>query len=975
MKHSFNSVLKKELNKTLSLVKKNHLVSFEVGSSFLLPLVLSAFDFKKLLVCDNSLFDDVLGAFGSLPQGVVGFPFVHKFSSDDFVVKSYYQEMFENASVCFSSDPASIKTCVVDERILDVPALSVSPPPALRVGSRECSQEDLCAFLETNNYRPVDCVDSPGEFVVRGGVVDVFSFGLSFPFRCCFLDKRGPVIFFNPSTGVVIKKEPFCLVFPRPGNKKKSIRSFCSDFYSLSYKPGLLSITNPFVQNKNRVVANVSFESVPYEKYRSGLPGPSVFFCDLLVSEGCFFGGFYFFPSWFSPNFSPPPLGSIPLSGFLNQGDYYIHESFGVCKYLGLSPGEEEDEKVLLQFSDGRLSLAVRFLNRLSFFASNTKGGSSLDSLNKTGRWQQKKKASYRRAFDFVDSVVRAYASRGKQRIKPLLFDEGLVSLFLSSFPYVDTPDQALAWRSVCGDLCSARPMHRLLCGDVGFGKTEVALRAVFFVCINKKQSLVLAPTTILSQQLFVCFSERLSPFGITVVQASRLTKKSKENLLGFSSGTIDVVVGTHAIIKSPKALKKASLIVVDEEHRFGVKDKEKIFTVSPGCHYLSMSATPIPRTLQLSLSGVRNVSSILTPPASRLPVITNVYFYTSSLLSSIILREVGRLGSVFVVDNSVNNVLSLFRTIKELFPLFVVSFLFGSMEKNKINKTMSLFRAGKIHVLVSTIIVESGIDVPLANTIVINNAHSFGLSRLHQLRGRVGRSGVQSYAYLLVPKSKKLSLLAQDRLLSIKKHSFLGSGYRLALEDLRLRGAGSLFGYSQSGRTFVGFEYYTKLLGLAMKNINNLNVSLAPADVVLGPAFIPASLVSSGSERAYYYKSISECVSLSSLFALKTRLVSLFGSLPKSFLLLFISRRLSLLCEGSPVVSIVCFRSLFTVLCSSVDVESVSGFLSSVDLFFNQNKLKYTVVPDGEFLKFQFSFVVEDSYILLESFIKKLYV
>ena len=975
VKHSFRPYLKRGLKKIIPLIKTTHSVSFGIDSPSLLPFVLSSFDCKKLVVCKEGSFDDVLGSFGLFSSDVVGFPYIDVFDRGATVIKSYHQDLFDRASVRLSSDLKSITTCVVDERALGSLAVFRSSDSSLLVGSEGVSQEALLAFLRKNKYVLVEQVFSPGEYVVRGGVVDVFSFGLLYPFRCGFLGNKKNILFFNPSSGAVIKKTLSCFVFPFPKNKTISIKDACSSFYRFYLGSGRLIIINPCIKNKISQNFGGLFSAFSYTKYRESSSSFSVVFCDLLLSEGCLFSDVLFLPSWFSKTFFPLNLGSIPLSGTLVVGDYYVHESFGVCKYLGFVPGDKKNEKISLKFSDGKMSLDVRYLGRISFFSKKSTKTTSLGSLNKPGVWRRKKEASYKKALGFVGSLVRSYAKRKQQKAPVFIFDKELVALFVSGFKYVDTPGQALAWKSVVRDLCSSRPMNRLLCGDVGFGKTEVAMRAVFLACINKKRSIVLAPTTVLSQQLFDCFFERMSPFGIRVLQVSRLTKKSANNLALFVSRKADVLVGTHAVIKSGAVLHNVSLFVVDDEHRFGVDDKERVFKFSPGCHYLSMSATPIPRTLQLSLSGIRNISPVLSPPQLRKPIITNIYFYNKLLISRLVLNELQRGGQVYVVDNSVNTVRHLSAFFSRLFPLFVVSSLFGSMVGDKIKKTMSLFRSGKIHVLVSTVIIESGIDVPLANTIIINNAHLFGLSQLHQLRGRVGRSGVQSYACLMVPKRATISSDAMDRLHSIKRYSALGSGYKIAIKDLQIRGAGNLFGYNQSGQGSVGFEYYTKLLSLALKNINTKAPPFSSADVVLGEPFIPASFVPDDSERAFYYKSIFECFSVSELDILKKKTVDLFGSLPFSFLLLFITRRLSLFCEKTPVVSVIRSGVSFVVVCSKIKLKNLDSFLVSIDSFFKHHKIKYTFVSNGSFLKIQFSYVAEDYYILLESFIKKLYV
>ncbi|MDC1050967.1 helicase-related protein, partial [Candidatus Marinimicrobia bacterium] len=627
------------------------------------------------------------------------------------------------------------------------------------------------------------------------------------------------------------------------------------------------------------------------------------------------------------------------------------------------------------KFVDGKILLDVKYLDKISFFSpASSEEETALDSMNKTGAWKRKKKQSYEKAREFVESMVDSYVQRDVYINKKLTFDEELFALFLSSFPYVDTQDQASVWENIKKDLCGEKPMHRLLCGDVGFGKTEIAMRAAFLLCLNNEQTLVLAPTTILCEQLYSCFKERFCSFGVKTERISRLTKKNAQHISLFLENKIDILIGTHAILKNEKLLRKASLIVVDEEHRFGVKDKEKILGFSPGCHYLSMSATPIPRSLQLSLSGVRNISTLLTAPKSRKPIITNVLYFSKQLIKTIVLSEVSRGGQVYIVDNSVNNVKNVCGLISSLFPEFSISFLHGSLDKKTINSIMSLFRLKKINVLVSTVIIESGIDIPSANTIIINNAHMFGLSQLHQLRGRVGRSNVQSYAYMLIPKAKNITKDGVSRLKSIKKHSSLGAGYNLAVEDLQIRGAGNLFGYNQSGQSFVGFEYYTKLLSRAMKNVKYKGLNFQPAEISLGECYIPRSFIPIEEERAFYYKSIFECLNVESLSSLLKKTIKLFGPLPEDFLLLFKTKELSLFCEPTPIVSIIKNEAFFIIYCSSLGLVDIEGFISKLGSFFDRKDISYTLKPDSSLLKIQFKYIAQDSYILLENFIKNLY-
>ena len=975
VKHSINQELTSFKLKILTLLGKNKRVSFQVESTSIFSFVLSVFDFQKVVLSKNNDFDDIISSFGVFPKNVVGFPFLDQFSREEYVVKSHHQEMFENASVMFSSNVNKIKTCIVDERVLNIPSLYKKESLNILVGHKGVNQEALLVFLIENKYKRVDAVSCPGEYVIRGGIVDIFSFGIAFPFRLGFLSDTTQVLFFDHSSGDILRKEKSVLIYPGPQIKKLTIKDCLENFIVITYKNKTLTMEKAGCENNKHIDSGDVFETLSYQKYiKRSEESSSVVFSPSLLSEGCCFNNIFFLPSWFSNKKENFVVETIPLSGSLHVGDYYVHESFGVCKYLGFSPGYKDSEKVTLRFEDGKIVLDVKYLDKISFFAPRLAEETRLDSMNKVGKWKRKKQKSYEKAHEFVETVVASYAQRDVHINQGLDFDEELFALFLSSFPYIDTQDQSSVWENIKNDLCSKRPMHRLLCGDVGFGKTEIAMRASFLLCLNSKQVLVLAPTTILCEQLFSCFKDRFNSFGIKTERMSRLTKKNAPNVRLFLDKKIDILIGTHAILKKESLLSQASLIVVDEEHRFGVKDKEKILEFSPGCHYLSMSATPLPRSLQLSLSGVRNISTLLTAPKSRKPIITNVLYFSKPLIKTIVLTEVSRKGQVYIVDNSVNNVKSIYSLISSFFPALSISFLHGSLDKKNINNVMSLFRLKKINILVSTVIIESGIDIPSANTIIVNNAHMFGLSQLHQLRGRVGRSSVQSYAYMLIPKTKKITQNGISRLKSIKKYSSLGAGYNLALEDLQTRGAGSLFGYSQSGQSFVGFEYYSKLLSRAMKNVKYKGLDFKQADISLGNFYIPESFIPVDEERAFYYKSIFECLNLESLAALLNKTIKLFGSIPESFLSLFKTKELSLFCEPTPILSIVRKESTFIITCSSLGLVDISFFISKVDGFFIKKNISYTLKPDSNLLKIQFKYIGEDCYILLKAFIKKLY-
>ena len=950
-------------------IKKNKQVLYNIEDWSCLPLVFDVLGFSCLVRCEENCFDDIVSSFDFLSDEIVFIPNIKEVSSFS---KTYHEEMFERASVLISSSIKKIKLFIVQDGAFDKPLFYKEKTRPLDVSGGEESQEKLLEFLLNNNYCRSESVSRPGEYSVRGGVVDVFSFGSPFPFRAGFLGDKGGVLYFNVDTGGVVKESFSAKVFPPPQRPRLSIREKTKHIKirgecSLNQ----IKIKNFSSINFASLKKTRNFKSINYSIYKNK-KNKSVFFSSLLLSRGFEFEGSFYLPSWFSGSKKVKTKKEIPLIGSLNVGDYYVHENYGVCQYRGSFRGSDEDKKgfVSLKFSDGKINLGTGLLGQIYFYAPS---GSecSLGSLNKRSSWENRRKKAEKQARVFIKEVLSSYAQRESSLVFPYKKNDSLVALFLSEFSFLDTPDQALAWKEIHEDLCSEKPMHRLLCGDVGFGKTEIAMRAVFLSFINNKQSVVLAPTTLLSQQLYFCFKKRLSSFGCEIEQVSRLTKKNNQKISNFLSKKTSVLIGTHSIIKKDRVLSQSSLLVIDEEHRFGVKDKEKIIGFSPACNYLSMSATPIPRTLQLALSGIRNVSTLMSPPVERKKIITNIHSFSARVVKNYFLKEINRGGQVYFVDNSVDNLKKMFLYFQKELPDISFGFLYGGMSKSTIKETMNFFIKKKIRILFSTTIIESGIDIAAANTIVINNSHLFGLSQLHQLRGRVGRSSQQSYACLLVPKNKKPTPDAVARLSSIKKHSSLGSGYNIALEDLQIRGAGTLFGYNQSGESVVGFDYYSKILSKIMR-FGDFSINKPDPIVDFDNAHIPSSMINDEAQRIFYYKKISDCLDIKSLKSLFDEMSSLFGTVPVEVNLLFKCKKLSFIAEKTPVVGLSKRKNCFIITASSFSLKSPASFLQKTSVFFNSKNIPYDVSSDSSFLKIKFSYVKEDSYILLEDFLTK---
>ena len=959
---------------TLSEVFKNRKTVYTVEDWSSLPLILKTLNKSCFVECEEGCFDDISSSFDFLSDTVVFVPYVEKRGAS--FSKTYHEEMFDRASVLMSSGLKKTKIFVVDKKAVDSPLFYNKKRSFFSVSGGTESKGALIDFMNANNYSRVEAPMIPGEYSVRGGVVDVFSFGLTLPLRVGFLGGEGGVLYFNTSTGDVVRESKSANVYASPEKPLFSIKSRAQnvDLWVRCFANSL-EILNPKNSLAGTFTNKNAFRSINYCSYKKN-KDKNIFFSSSLLSKGFEFEGSFYLPSWFSKKTqNKKTKKKVPLVGSLNVGDYYVHETYGVCQYAGSVPGSGDEKKgfVSLKFLDGKINLSAQLLGQIYFYAPSS-SGCSLGSLSKNKRWQRKKGKAEKRASLFIKDVLSLYAKRESSLVFPYKKNQSLVDLFLSEFSFLDTPDQSEAWKEIAEDLCCDRPMYRLLCGDVGFGKTEIAMRAVFLSFINNRQSIVLAPTTLLSEQLFICFKNRLASFGCKIGQVSRLTKENNKKFSAFLSGDISLLIGTHSIIKKPEILSKASLLIIDEEHRFGAKDKEKIFAFSPGCNYLSMSATPIPRTLQLALSGIRNISTLLSPPIERKPIITNVHLFSTETIKNYFLKEINRGGQVYFVDNSVDSLKQKLVFFQKELPDVSFGFLYGGMKKEKIKSTMTSFRKKEIIILFSTTIIESGIDVSSANTVVINNAHMFGLSQLHQIRGRVGRHNKQSYACLLIPKNKKITPDGIERLSSIKKHSSLGSGYSLSLEDLQIRGSGSLFGYSQSGDSVVGFDYYSKILSKTIR-LGGFSTNSPDPIVDFDNAYISPSLIEDEGQRMFYYKRISDCLNEHSLKNFLNETTSLFGPLPHPALLLFKCKSLALLAEQTPIVGIKKIKNSFILTASSLLLKNIPSFLSLVSVFFDSKGLVYAVSSDSNFLKIKFSYVKEDSYILLEKFLIKTHV
>lgn len=584
----------------------------------------------------------------------------------------------------------------------------------------------------------------------------------------------------------------------------------------------------------------------------------------------------------------------------LQSGDYVTHIDHGVGQFAGLKKidvnGKMQEAIKLIYKDNDVVYVSIHSLHRISKFVS--KEGTP-PKVNKLGSkaWQNLKNKTKKKVKEIAFDLIKLYAERKKKVGFAFTPDTYLQHELEASFIFEDTPDQEKTTKAVKGDMESEVPMDRLVCGDVGFGKTEIAIRAAFKAVCDSKQVAVLAPTTILTMQHAKTFQKRLKDFpcNIAYLNRFRTAKQQRETLKDLAEGKIDIVVGTHRLIGKDVKFKDLGLMIIDEEQKFGVAAKDKLKTIKINVDTLTLTATPIPRTLQFSLMGARDLSIINTPPPNRQPVQTELLAFNEDVIREAVLYEVSRDGQVYFVHNRVGNIVEVAEMIKRLCPGVTTDIAHGQMDGPKLEDVMMRFIDGDFDVLVATSIVESGLDIPNANTMIINQANNFGLSDLHQLRGRVGRSNKKAFCYLLAPPLAALSSEAQKRLRAIEQFSELGSGFNIAMRDLDIRGAGNLLGGEQSGFiSEIGFEMYQKILDEALQELRESEFQdlfdqekerVFVKDCVIETdleIMIPDDYVNNVTERMSLYKALSTVEEERDLETFEQKLIDRFGPLPK---------------------------------------------------------------------------------------------
>ncbi len=794
-------------------------------------------------------------------------------------------------------------------------------------------RDNFLSFLTKAGYQKEDSVFTPNSFSVRGDIVDVFPAYFQNPFRCSFdFDIVGRLSYFDPSSQTSIQKTQQIVL--RALGAQTSVFINLIEHLSLPWSFSIYSEEGSFSITKNNdsssgidlgvvsVLANGKSKKERSESLISAvgsLKPKSLFFsgnkkgnsisinqkiCVLPpVCDSSFYlehnGSFVFSEKdinketkttdkWVPKNRASLDLLSLQDISEINPGDFIVHKSFGVGIYRGLIVKKTElgmQEVISIEY--GNNSFVSVSVDNITFVHRHLGSGKNprVATLG-SNRWNLELKKARSSVVLVAKELVKLYVKKENDRVFSYKEDQEMEHALKSSFPFVETPDQKKAIKDSLSDLLKNKPADRLICGDVGFGKTEVALRLMVRAVSSGRSCVFLCPTTILADQHFITCSERFEPLGIRVELLSRFkTKKEQTNILARCSGKqVDILVGTHRVLSNDVVLPSLGLLIIDEEHKFGVKHKEKIRSLKSHLDVFTLSATPIPRTLQHSMVGIRDISKIQTPPTTRKPIETSVDYFSWSIIKEKIEYEIKQGGQVYFVQNDIPSLSQTSKKISGFFPSFSVEFIHGQMPSRDLEERVLSFFKGGIDILVCTTIIESGLDITNANLIIINNAQNFGLSQLYQMRGRVGRGKKRASCLLLVPKTK-LKNHAYQRLKTIEKHTTLGSGYDISIKDLEIRGAGSVFGYKQSGHiSSVGFEMYCQLLKEEIDRINdpssingyNVNVTLTKS------AYIPETYIKNKKQRIGFYNRLSTAKSKKEHKKIQKELVDRFGPIEK---------------------------------------------------------------------------------------------
>jgi transcription-repair coupling factor (superfamily II helicase) len=781
----------------------------------------------------------------------------------------------------------------------------------------EISLTHVVDLLSEKNFERTNIVEKPGEFAVRGGILDIFLHGKREPIRLEFSgNKVLSIRIFDPETQRSIKSVSEVTLFSTR-RKAESDTSFIIIEELEGNSPFSVLHNFNYLGKVELLKGEIErLKSEGYEVYFFAFgENKEKFFEELLrcsVIQGKIYNGFVF-PLEKIAVFTETELRGIKHRRWIRKehygeriedytdlkvGDYLVHLDFGIGRFAGLERIEIENIKydtLRIEYKDGIVNIPVHNLSKVEKYVAEENERVEISTLA-SPRWQVKRAKALLETYKFAMELLKIHSYRKKERgfiYKPV---PELEYKLYAEFPYEETEGQIRVMEEIFEDMESPKIMDRLVAGEVGFGKTEIALRAAFRAAVNSFQTVVLVPTTLLALQHYTNFTKRLANYPVKVAMLSRLThpREKDEIFQGLAEGKIDIVIGTHALLRSDISFFNLGLLIIDEEHRFGVEDKEIIRKKFPMVDTLRLTATPIPRTLYMSLGKIYDLSILDTPPPGREAVETYVGKFDKEIIKQAILFEIERNGKVFFVNNRISGIREIVNMLEEMFPDLRIGYAHGRMPKNLLEDIYINFYLGAYDILVSTPIIEAGVDFPEANTIIVNNAHTFGLADLHQLRGRVGRGIKKGYAYFLTP--SEISEEARKRLSIIEKYSELGSGFKIAMKDLELRGAGEILGKKQHGfvRT-IGLEMFFRLLEQAILELEGQKFTEKEVKVKTD-AYIPYDYIEDENIRLSFYKKLADAKTEEQLQRLREELIDRFGPIPKEVEELFYVQRIKIL-------------------------------------------------------------------------------
>jgi transcription-repair coupling factor (superfamily II helicase) len=781
----------------------------------------------------------------------------------------------------------------------------------------EISLTHVVDLLSEKNFERTNIVEKPGEFAVRGGILDIFLHGKREPIRLEFSgDKVLSIRIFDPETQRSIKSVSEVTLFSTR-RKAESNTSFIIIEELEGNSPFSVLHNFNYLGKVELLKGEIErLKSEGYEIYFFAFgENKEKFFEELLrcrVIQGKIYNGFVF-PLEKIAVFTETELRGIKHRRWIRKehygeriedytdlkvGDYLVHLDFGIGRFAGLERIEIENIKydtLRIEYKDGIVNVPVHNLSKVEKYVAEENERVEISALA-SPHWQVKRAKALLETYKFAMELLKIHSYRKKERgfiYKPV---PELEYKLYAEFPYEETEGQIRVMEEIFEDMESPKIMDRLVAGEVGFGKTEIALRAAFRAAVNSFQTVVLVPTTLLALQHYTNFTKRLANYPVKVAMLSRLThpREKDEIFQGLAEGKIDIVIGTHALLRSDISFFNLGLLIIDEEHRFGVEDKEIIRKKFPMVDTLRLTATPIPRTLYMSLGKIYDLSILDTPPPGREAVETYVGKFDKEIIKQAILFEIERNGKVFFVNNRISGIREIVNMLEEMFPDLRIGYAHGRMPKNVLEDIYINFYLGAYDILVSTPIIEAGVDFPEANTIIVNNAHTFGLADLHQLRGRVGRGIKKGYAYFLTP--SEISEEARKRLSIIVKYSELGSGFKIAMKDLELRGAGEILGKKQHGfvRT-IGLEMFFRLLEQAILELEGQKFTEKEVKVKTD-AYIPYDYIEDENIRLSFYKKLADAKTEEQLQKLREELIDRFGPIPKEVEELFYVQRIKIL-------------------------------------------------------------------------------